>query len=400
MIPTFILTIWLLGLLSAAIVAGAICLGHEWYARSWAWDEALQRSVFAPDWGWNAPTALLAGALLLTLIAVAGGPLLKLILRLTKRTGDDPRAAMTAPAAEQRLQRPDGSELQVKMYGPADAPPLVLTHGWGLNSDEWAYAHRELAHHFRLITWDEPGLGKSTRPANRDFSLEKFAGDLRAVLALAGERPAVLIGHSIGGMIILTFCRLFPELLRSQVAGLVLTHTTYTNPVRTTQGAGFFTAIEKPVLVPLMYLTIALSPLVRLLNWLSYRNGTAHLSNMRSSFAGTESWEQIDFSAQFQTKAPPAVLARGMLGMMRYDATETLKNIDVPTLVVGGDRDTTCKPEASERMQRDIPGARAVMLSPARHLGLLEHHDRYAQAIQGFARTSAAAVVNPVAKAA
>lgn len=389
MIPTFILAMWLLGLLSTAMLVGAVYFGHEWYARSWVWDETLRTSAFAPDLGWNGPTWILLGALLLGLLALAGGPILKAVLRLTKPTGDDPRAAALMPTAQQRLQRPDGSELQVKIYGAAGAPPLVLSHGWGLNSDEWVYAHRELAQRFQLIMWDEPGLGASTRPSNRDFSLEKMARDLDAVLGLA-EQPAVLVGHSIGGMIALTFCRLFPEALGPRVAGLVLTHTTYTNPVRTTSGAAFFTAIEKPVLVPLMYLTIALSPLVWLLNWLSYHNGSAHLMAMRTSFAGTETWEQIDFAARFQVHASPAVLARGMLGMMRYDATATLKTITVPTLVVAGDKDSTCKPEASERMRQEIPGARQVTLAPARHFGLIEHHERYANSVAEFAHTTAA----------
>ena len=105
--------------------------------------------------------------------------------------------------------------------------------------------------------------------------------------------------------------------------GLVLTHTTPTNPVRTTSGAAFYTAIAKPVLVPLMYLTIALSPLMWLMNWLSYLNGSAHLSTKHSAFGGTETWEQIDFITKFQLQASPAVMARGMLGMMRYDATNS-----------------------------------------------------------------------------
>jgi hypothetical protein len=45
-----------------------------------------------------------------------------------------------------------------------------------------------------------------------------------------------------------------------------------------------------------------------------------------------------------------AVLARGMLGMLRYDATTTLKTIHIPTLVVAANRDPVCKPEASERI--------------------------------------------------
>jgi pimeloyl-ACP methyl ester carboxylesterase len=175
------------------------------------------------------------------------------------------------------------------------------------------------------------------------------------------------------------------ELLGRRVAGLVLTHTTPTNPVRTTSGAAFLSAIEKPVLVPLMYLTIALSPLVWLMNWLSYVNGSAHLATKQSSFGGTETWEEIDFFTKFQPQAPPAVMARGMLGMMRYDATQTLARISVPVLVVAGDRDPVTKPEASERIHSGVPRSQLVTLAPAKHLGLIEHDVRYADAVREFA---------------
>ena len=388
MIPIFILQAWLLGFLSLGILGGAVYLAHEWLQRSWAWDPVRQVSVFAPNFGSNQETMLFSIALLLALIALAGGTIVKVILRLTRpakpEDGIDPRIS-PKPVSQQRLRRTDGSDLHVEFYGPEDGILIVLTHGWGLHGGEWNYLKRELAGDFRLIVWDEPGLGDSTRPTSRDYSINNLARSLEAVLALAGGKPAILLGHSIGGMIILTFCRLFPSALGSRVSGLVLLHTTPTNPVRTTSGSAFYTAIEKPVLMPLMYLTIALSPLVWLMNWLSYLNGSAHLMNKLSSFGGTETWEQIDFATRFQPQASPAVLARGMLGMMRYDATKTLAAISVPTLVVAGDRDSTTKPEASERICASVPGARLIKLTPAKHLGLIEHHERYAKAVREFA---------------
>jgi pimeloyl-ACP methyl ester carboxylesterase len=388
MIPIFILHTWLLGLFSLGIIGGALYLVHEWQQRSWRWDPVLEQSFFAPNFGLNEETMLLASALILILLALGGGTIVKAILRLTRsktaETDADPRK-MPEAVSQQRLRRPDGSELHVEFYGPEDATPIVLTHGWGLDSREWNYLKRALSDHFRLIVWDEPGLGKSTPPTNRDYSLENLARDLEAVLGLAGDKPAILLGHSIGGMITLTFCGLFASMLRSRIMGIVLTHTTPTNPVRTTSGAAFYTAIEKPVLMPLMYLTIALSPLVWLMNWLSYLNGSAHLSTKHSSFGGTETWEQIDFFTRFQPEAWPAVMARGMLGMMRYDATETLAGISVPTLVVAGDQDSVTKPEASERIRSGIPKARLITLAPAKHLGLIEHHTRYAEVVREFA---------------
>jgi pimeloyl-ACP methyl ester carboxylesterase len=386
MIPTFIFQIWFLGLFSLGVIGEAIYLTHEWQQRSWGWDPIHLESVFAPTFRANEEMAMLAAAGVLLLIALTGGSIVKGILRLMRhsKTGDDPRLAPT-PTSNQRIRRPDGSELEVEFYGSADGIPIVLTHGWGLHSHEWNYLKRELTDDFRLVVWDEPGLGKSTRPHNRDYSLENLARDLEAVLAIAGEKPAILLGHSIGGMIILTFCRLFPNALGTRVNGLVLTHTTPIDPVRTTAGAAFLTLIEKPVLVPMMYLTIALSPLLWLMTWLSYRNGSAHVSNMRSSFAGTETWEQIEFATRFQVQASPAVLARGMLGMMRYDAKDVLSRVVVPTLVVGGDRDSTTKPAASEWIQASMPHARLLMLTPAKHLGLIEHHQAYAAAVRQFA---------------
>jgi pimeloyl-ACP methyl ester carboxylesterase len=124
--------------------------------------------------------------------------------------------------------------------------------------------------------------------------------------------------------------------------------------------------------------------LVWLSNWMSYLNGSAFLSTKSSGFAGTETWEALHFVTRFQLQASPAVLAQGMFGMLRYDATAMLKAIKVPALVVAGNRDPVCTPEASERMQRDIPGAQMVRLAPAKHMGLIEHHAHFATIVNQF----------------
>jgi pimeloyl-ACP methyl ester carboxylesterase len=386
-IPTFILSLWFFGLLSLSLIGGGAYLLWEWYQRAWAYDPQLDRYIFDPNFGFNLPTALLVAGLGLLVWAFAGGLILRWIGGLT--SGSQPaeeRPKYTRQGRVQRLPRPDGSELQVESYGPKNAPPIILTHGWGYNSTEWYYLKQQLSDHFRLIVWDLPGLGLSRGPANNDYSPEKFANDLKAVLELAGGQPAILLGHSIGGMITLTFARLFPEVLATRIAGLGLVHTTYTNPVRTTSMASLYTALEKPVLVPLLYLTIWLSPLVWLMNGLSYLNGTAHLSNKQSGFAGNETWDQVEFIAGFQLQASPAVLARGMLGLLHYDATETLKNINIPTLIVSGDHDPVCRPEASQRIHQDVPTAQLVPLAPAKHLGLIEHHEQFTKLVEDFAQ--------------
>ncbi|MBC8163862.1 MAG: alpha/beta hydrolase [Roseiflexaceae bacterium] len=385
MIPTAIIAIWFSGLFSLGIIGGAVYLLREWYRNSWVYDAVLDQTVFNPDFGLNAPTALLVSGLLLLLWAVAGGLIVRLFLRLISRSSTENPPTGARDGRIQKLPRPDGTELQVEHYGLATGPVLIFTHGWGTDSTEWYAAKRDLRDRFHLIVWDLPGIAESTRPNNHDYSLEKFASDLNAVVGLADGQPVILVGHSIGGMVTLTFCRLFPEALGTRVAGLVLVHTTYTNPVRTTTLAALNTALERPVIVPLLHLMIWLSPLVWAMNWLSYLNGSSHLSTKLSGFAGTETWQQIDFASRYGLYISPAVLARGMFGMLRYDATATLKTIRIPALVVAANRDPVCKPEASARISQDVPTAQSSPLAPAKHMGFMEHHTQFAELVGDFA---------------
>ncbi len=405
--PFQILGIWIKGLLSIILLALGPYLLYEWYehvhvmrAQSMGTatvpttQAATQSSmesasvitrryerVFSPDWGFNGETGLFALGLGMLLWAIPKGPVLNIRRMMRRQGADEPRSMRTGEV--HRLKRPDGSELHVETYGPVDGPAVVLTHGWGLDSDEWYYVKKDLAQ-CRLIVWDLPGLGLSKQPDNHDYSLENLATDLDAVIGVAGGKPVVLIGHSIGGMISLTHFKVFPAAMSSRVCGLVLVNTTYTNPVRTTSMAGLKTALQKPVFEPLLHLTIGLSPLVRVMNWMSYWNGSAHKSAESSGFSGKETRGQLDFVAKYTPAASPAVTARGMLGMLKYDATDTLRTIAVPTLVITGDRDSICKPEASEHMRAAIAGAELVTFSPAKHEGLLEHHEKFSESIRAF----------------
>jgi pimeloyl-ACP methyl ester carboxylesterase len=74
-----------------------------------------------------------------------------------------------------------------------------------------------------------------------------------------------------------------------------------------------------------------------------------------------------------------------MLAKLRYDATETMETIDVPALIVQGDRDSVRKPEAGDRMHQAIIGSRLVSLKPAKHMGLIEHHQTFTQYVSTFA---------------
>ena len=353
-----------------------------------------REEVIRVDWqfGFNRETAALLGGLALLGWSFGGGWALRPGL-LGRRADAEP--PLTTPHEIRRIDRPGGRSLHVELYGTAGKPAIVLTHGWGLDREEWRYARKELGDRFRLITWDLPGLGKSDAPADRDWALERLAADLGAVVELAGPSPVILLGHSIGGMIALTYCKLFPQALGTRVSGLVLAHSTYTNPVRTTAASGFYMAIQKPILEPLCHLMVWLSPVFRALNWLSYLNGSAHRSTERSTFSGQESRQQLDFLTRYTPKVSPAVIGRGMLAMFRYDATSVLRTIPVPTLVVVGDQDRQTTAEAGEFMRQAIPEAELYVIRSARHGGLFEHHGSFHAKVADFVTACAMRMSGP-----
>jgi pimeloyl-ACP methyl ester carboxylesterase len=282
---------------------------------------------------------------------------------------------------KRRIPGYQGTALQLTIYPLEGRPVFVLTHGWSLNSSVWKYATEELTAKGELVLWDLRGLGDSARPSNNDYSLEAMTEDLAAVVRQFTGRPVVLVGHSIGGMICQTFCRLHPEMMRHPVTGIVLIETTFTNPVKTARGASLWTALQKPLIEPLLYLTIGLAPLVRLSNVLSYLNGSVHLTTRITSFSGAQTWDQLDLACRLSSFAPPAVVARGMLAMLRFDEQATLGGISVPTAVIGGVNDRLTTIEANQHLAHAIPRGRFVSLEPAGHLSILERSQAVAEEI-------------------
>jgi pimeloyl-ACP methyl ester carboxylesterase len=331
--------------------------------------------------GWDRVTALLAGAVALTLFGTGGGRGLVWLLLKLKR-GAPVEQGRGGEAV--RVSRPDGTELQVEVSGPPGGPLVVLTHGWGASAACWGHLRRSLDDRYRVVAWDLRGLGRSTGPRDRDFSLSRMADDLLAVLDTVGGGPAVLVGHSIGGMTQLTLAKEHPDELGRRVRGLVLVHTTPTNPARTTQLGGLLAALQKPVLEPLAWLMILLAPLVWAMNVLSYLNGSAHWSNFRVAFSWTGTWEQVEFVTRYSLEVWPAAYARGCLGMFRYDATDALHRISVPTLVVAADRDRMTVPAASEAIRAGVRGAEMTALSPSGHMGPVQRPDDLAVAVRAF----------------
>jgi pimeloyl-ACP methyl ester carboxylesterase len=284
----------------------------------------------------------------------------------------------------QRLRLNDGAEIHMETHGPTSAMTVILTHGWSLNRRQWVWLQKEWNDQFRVIVWDLPGFGNSKSPSNRDFSLENMARQLKTVIDACAPGPVVLVGHSIGGMIILTFCRLFPDEIGHRVSRLVLAHTTYTNPIRTMASRHLFERLQKSLIEPLLHLQIYASPLVWCLNWLSFWNGSLHRAVAKTGFSANAPRTELDFVASFYPLGSPAILARGALAMLAFDATPTLPGITIPVLVVAGSDDPITQLDASQQMQRCVPQAKLEVYDPGKHFGFMEYHSEFAKTTADF----------------
>jgi pimeloyl-ACP methyl ester carboxylesterase len=248
-----------------------------------------------------------------------------------------------------------------------------------------------LAKDFRLVLWDLPGLGQSSQPADGRYTVARLAEDLRCVIAEAGDKPVTLVGHSIGGMMMLTLVRLHPDLFRHKVNGMVLMDTTHTWPLNTVMAGGLLRLLRWPIIEPLLLLTVLLSPLVWLTNLQSYLNGTSHIVNRITSLSHAVTRGQLEFGSKYNIKDKPSVIAKGLRAVLRWDETDTPATIPVPIRVIAGDADRLTKPEASVQISEMAPDADLVEISPAGHNGLLDEGVGYGAAIAQFVQRVSAA---------
>jgi non-heme chloroperoxidase len=125
----------------------------------------------------------------------------------------------------------DSTQIFYKDLGPKTAQPIVFSHGWPLNSDDWDYQITFfLSHGYRCIAHDRRGHGRSDQPLDGN-NMDTYADDLAELLNILGVENAVLVGHSTGGGEVARYLgrhgcqRVFKAVLVSAVAPLMLQTT-------------------------------------------------------------------------------------------------------------------------------------------------------------------------------
>jgi pimeloyl-ACP methyl ester carboxylesterase len=231
----------------------------------------------------------------------------------------------------------------------AHAQSLVFLHGSGGNSGAWTEQYSVLHKAFNIAALDLPGHGKSEGSGEKDILA--YVLRLKEILeVLKLERP-VLVGHSLGAAIALSFAVQYPR----DVSGVVAAGGGLTMPVNPDILEGF--AKQPDLILDLMCkFSIAKENRPKLFGPLRESLGQARVD----------------------------VVAGDMLACSKFDLTGELENIRVPVLALCGVEDKMTPPASSEKIAGSIAGAKCVLIEGAGHMAMLEKPEAFNDALKNF----------------
>lgn len=277
------------------------------------------------------------------------------------------------------VEADDGTGLHVEVDELAEPDPdgltVVLCHGYSLNLDLWHYQRLALRGRYRTVLWDQRGHGRSRRGPAGSATIDQVGADLRAVLdATAPEGPLVLVGHSMGGMTIMSLAAAHPDLISERVVGVAFVATS----------AGGLADLDLG-LDRVGRLVHKVAP--RAMKLLSRRPGLVERGRRlggdleavmvrRYSYASDVSDELVDFTARMIAATRIEVIGDFLPVFAAHDKREALAGLSgIETLVVAGDSDLMIPVEHSAEIVRVLAHAEQVVVRDAGHNVMLEHPD-------------------------
>lgn len=281
----------------------------------------------------------------------------------------------------------DGARIRYTVRGHDEGPPIVLCSGFICPDNFWTHVGARLMRRHRVVVLNYRGVGASTEPrwkgyrawrlSAADFTMERLAGDVAAVLDAEGLTDVVAFGHSMGVEVALALWRTRPEL----VAGLVLIAGPFASPLRTFYGTDvastFFPVVRYGVpLLPRPVQRTAVNALR-----LPITMPVARL--IRALGPHTPDADMVEYRHHFGRVDPKVVLLTAE-GMHRFDAEPWLPEVDVPVQVLIGTADTWAPSATGHAMLELLPDAELWEIDEGTHGMLIEFPDEVHDLVADF----------------
>ncbi len=277
--------------------------------------------------------------------------------------------------AHASLARPDGGSVGYVDTAPgSELPPVVLLHGITLEWWMWSAVIRLLRSDRRVIVWDQRGFGRSPAGAH-GATVEAAASDLAALLDHLDLQNAVIVGHSMGGMVLGRFAVDNPAVLEARVGGLVFLSTSARSHDGTFRTGGLL-RLSKSTAV------LAEKGLATAYKW---SDNDLSIALLRRGFGKVATAKMVDDLRRCQAAAPDQSMIDGVCSIARHDVLDRLASVTTPTVAVVGELDRLTPVLHARAIASTMPVARLVELPGIGHQTLQEDPQAIAAAVRSLA---------------
>jgi pimeloyl-ACP methyl ester carboxylesterase len=316
---------------------------------------------------------LASGAAVVLGTAAAGWAAGRAVVRADERRappGHDAELDLPVDLRHREVAAVDGGRLHVVERGEGE--PSLLVHGVTLSVRTWTYQLHDVPAGRRVLALDLRGHGAS-RPGASGVGIDAMADDLAAVLEELGLEGVRVVGHSLGGMVLLRFARRHPDVLRRRVLAVVLVATTASFALPLPGGRRAAGALARA--------SGAGGGLLGRVAGATLPGGDAGYLAARLGFGTRPRPDHVALTRDMVRAADPAVLAALLPEIVRFDERGVLGRLELPATVLVGTHDRILPPSAGRRLAEELPGASLEMLRGAGHMLMLERRDALAVAL-------------------
>jgi pimeloyl-ACP methyl ester carboxylesterase len=274
----------------------------------------------------------------------------------------------------------DGTRIHVRQRRGPSPVTAILSDGIACDGFIWKYLWDDLASSVSVAHWNYRGHGRSGSPADpAAIELVDHAHDLDAVRRTVGDPEVVLFGHSMGCQVVLENYRL----RREKVRGIVLVCGSSGRITHTFKGTNVLAQLLPRFIERVdTYQEIARAIWSRVPPEIAVQVALVTGEVDKATITPADLMPYMKHMVDIDLP----MFLRMLRSAGEHSALDLLPQIDVPALVIAGDRDTFTPPRYAEEMAALLPRSELLMVPGGTHVVPLERKDLVAQKVESFLR--------------
>ena len=251
-------------------------------------------------------------------------------------------------------------DLSLDVADQGDGPLVILIAGGMMDMDQWAPVADALSDSFRVVRYDQRGIGESDQPTE-GYTVDQFAQDAVNLINTLDAGPAVLIGNSLGGTVALGAAFLEPGLVRG-----IVTCATSAGPSGPPTPPESMQHMMRGAQLPVPQAAAAMMDILFATDFID------------------EHPDMLDDAVEKRSKGAPMIATLGPLqSVLTFDPIERLKTLDIPMLILHGEEDVLVLPDHA-KLLADAAGSTAQLIPNAGHAVVVEQSNAVSEAVSAF----------------